>query len=60
MIDRRQKAIDVALHAYWHAQNHDEEHAAMQRLIAWGFDTGSSPCPKPECVRLRNIELALP
>ena len=56
MPDARDKALDAALSAYWGARNHGDEHAAVQRLIALGA-TEWLPCPAPECVRLRNIEL---
>jgi hypothetical protein len=49
----------AACDAYWSATNHDQEHAAVQRMIALGLNSNNyEPCPEPECVALREAERA--
>lgn len=49
----------MATDAYWSARSSQEEHAAVQRMIALGIGgmAESVPCPAPECVALREAEL---
>ena len=45
----------AALDAYWTAVTHDEEHRAVQVMIALGMDTGVVvSCRDPQCVALRQ------
>jgi hypothetical protein len=49
MVEAQKAACD----AYWSAHNHDEEHVAVQRMLALGMEAGGyPPCPEPQCVAL--------
>ena len=55
MPDLRELLLAQAYDDYWAARNHDQEHRALQRIIALGGnDGGYDPCRDPECVALRS------
>jgi hypothetical protein len=59
-MSKREAALKEALDDYWNAHCHDDEHRAVQRLIALGDDAdGCQPCPEPECVALRQATIAV-
>src|SRR5690348_9127765 len=53
-VDSLAAAQKAACEAYRNARNHDDGHAALQRMLALGLANEYRPCQKPQCVALRQ------